>query len=376
MYLVLTRVSYRHARAAQITTDAARVRQIVTNGLTNALKYAPPGVWGPVRVVVRRAAAHGTAAAAGPSHISIEVLDAGPGLRGQSEEVLFADFASHVPATRTGAVGSSGLGLAICNRMARLLGGELHLHDRADGVSGTRFVLTLPVPDAAAAGAAALQNSPGSALVAGPARLSHGVVGVPAAPGSGVEGAGGGVPSPRQLGAIRVVVIDDGGAAAHVPDGVAPPAAAAGGLVSAGAAAAVATASEAPAAAGAAAGGGAAPAGATAMGLHVLLVDDSVGNRRVGGRMLQQLGCKGVLATDGDEVRARALQLQLQRHRVNIYDVISALESVRDLIDSSSATCEFMRCAVLFFVLYLYLCLYLYGALRRGAGVMPILSYS
>ncbi len=138
------------------------MRQIVTNGL----KYAPPGVWGPVRVVVRRAAAHGTAAAAGPSHISIEVLDAGPGLRGQSEEVLFADFASHVPATRTGAVGSSGLGLAICNRMARLLGGELHLHDRADGVSGTRFVLTLPVPDAAAAGAAALQNSPGSALVA------------------------------------------------------------------------------------------------------------------------------------------------------------------------------------------------------------------
>jgi CheY-like chemotaxis protein len=47
------------------------------------------------------------------------------------------------------------------------------------------------------------------------------------------------------------------------------------------------------------------------MGLHVLLVDDSAGNRRVGGRMLQQLGCKCVLATDGDEVRARALQLQL-----------------------------------------------------------------
>jgi hypothetical protein len=82
--------------------------------------------------------------------IVIEVLDGGPGLRGATEARLFSDFAGAT--TPSGAaqggtnrgVGSSGLGLPICARLARLLGGRLHVRERGGGQRGVSFVLVLP----------------------------------------------------------------------------------------------------------------------------------------------------------------------------------------------------------------------------------------
>ena len=276
----------------QVLTDGVRVRQIITNGLTNAIKYAAPSVHGPIRVLCAVTSQHGLHVAAPPSRdggnqmsagaagassasraLTIEVLDSGPGLRGQSESTLFADFAATVPETRTGAVGSSGLGLAICNRMARLLGGELHLSDRVDGVHGTRFKLTLPAAahEEAAARAAVTPSdvAPHAPPSAPPRELSPQLI--------SVHG------DSRLLEArVTPIGVQLGTVSGGHPDGPGPRVSPSGPRV-------------APA-----------PRGGTAplpLGLHVLLVDDSVGNRRVGARMLAALGCTCETASDGDEVR-------------------------------------------------------------------------
>ncbi len=253
-----------HSRA-QLVTDGARVRQIVMNGLTNAIKYAAPAEhgFGPIRVTCGlssppRPTRPGDTASGG--FVMIEVLDAGPGLRGQSEEALFADFASHVPATRTGAVGSSGLGLAICNRMARLLGGTMHLGDRGDGVSGTRFALSLPLEQPLAAAAAQ------------------------PAPHAGEENSG--ARGRRERSSARLTSTGADAGYTVVTVATAPDDAAAS-----------------PRASSSSTSARVAPEPSAPLGLHVLLVDDSAGNRRVGCRMLQQLGCRWTTASDGDEVR-------------------------------------------------------------------------
>jgi hypothetical protein len=58
--------------------------------------------------------------------ITLRVLDDGPGLRGVEVSKLFDDFsaAANAVGSRTG-VKSSGLGLPICGRLVRLMGGCL-----------------------------------------------------------------------------------------------------------------------------------------------------------------------------------------------------------------------------------------------------------
>jgi CheY-like chemotaxis protein len=283
------------------------VRQIVTNGLTNAVKYAHPGTFGgPIHVFVSlRDAPLGAAGAVAStsSGVAIEVIDTGPGLRGQTESALFADFGAAVPTTRTGAVGSSGLGLAICNRLAHLLGGVLHVTERGDGWTGTRFALTLPLGGGAeGVGTAHASSGPaGSAEVAQHAVL----IGEPGSTSGGCRESG---PLPLQS-ALRhsrrySAVFPDPRQPASSPGlaegahqgdvrGLAVPHA--GGDT-----AAVATDTR---------GRGAVMPQHTSethavagLGMRVLLVDDSAGNRRVGARMLSALGCICVTANDGDEV--------------------------------------------------------------------------
>ena len=91
-------------RATQIDVDSARLRQIIVNGLTNAIKYAGAGA-SCICVAARRDARAAT--------ITFSVIDDGDGLpAGVSEEELFTDF------NGAGAkmAGSSGLGLPICCR--------------------------------------------------------------------------------------------------------------------------------------------------------------------------------------------------------------------------------------------------------------------
>jgi signal transduction histidine kinase len=118
-------------------TDATRVRQVLGNVLSNALKYTPAG--GTVRVSIERHLDTTSHAA------EIVVSDDGPGIPENMQEAVFEEF-FRVP-TVSSSVDGSGVGLAIARRIARLLGGDLRVANNASG--GARFSFVLPAKPAA-----------------------------------------------------------------------------------------------------------------------------------------------------------------------------------------------------------------------------------
>ncbi|HEX7090858.1 MAG TPA: PAS domain-containing sensor histidine kinase [Longimicrobiales bacterium] len=123
-----------------IETDAARVRQIVGNLLSNALKYTERGAVG-IRVL------HGERAdGPGPGPwIVVDVWDTGPGIPDEEYERIFDEFTR----LESDAAGF-GLGLAVSRMLARALGGEVTMRSRV-GV-GSTFTLWLPAVEPGRAG--------------------------------------------------------------------------------------------------------------------------------------------------------------------------------------------------------------------------------
>ena len=109
---------------AVLVTDGDRVLQIVTNLISNALHWTPPG--GRVDLGLGRE----------DGEVMVAVADTGPGIAPQEEERIFRPFWS-------GDDGGTGLGLTIARELALALGGRLEL-DSEPG-RGSRFVLVLPV---------------------------------------------------------------------------------------------------------------------------------------------------------------------------------------------------------------------------------------
>jgi signal transduction histidine kinase len=113
-----------------LRSDRQKVKQIVINLLTNALKFTPQGG---VTVTAVGEAERG--------RVAIAVADTGIGISPKDQEVIFEDFrqADDSPTRQyTGA----GLGLAICRRLASMLGGELTV--RSGVGEGSTFTLRLP----------------------------------------------------------------------------------------------------------------------------------------------------------------------------------------------------------------------------------------
>jgi signal transduction histidine kinase len=117
-------------------TDSARVRHVIENLLSNALKYTPAG--GTIDVALRVVEREGTQRQA-----CISVRDDGPGVPKELRERIFDPF-YRVPSSEHGVPGS-GLGLAISRRIAGLLGGDLSVTDAPGG--GADFMLTLPMDE-------------------------------------------------------------------------------------------------------------------------------------------------------------------------------------------------------------------------------------
>jgi signal transduction histidine kinase len=103
------------------------VARVVRILLDNALRHAPES--STVRVLP---AYHG-------ENATVAVNDDGPGVAPDDRERIFERFER---GSAPSGEGGFGLGLAIGRELARKMGGELRL---ADGASGARFVLELPI---------------------------------------------------------------------------------------------------------------------------------------------------------------------------------------------------------------------------------------
>ena len=122
-----------------VTGDPTRVRQVLNNLISNALKFTDTG-----SVTLRLS---GAATSEGRQAVRIAVIDTGPGMTAEKVERLFTPF-DQLGAQTARTHGGTGLGLAISRELARLMGGEL-IAASAPG-QGASFTLALEVPTAEA----------------------------------------------------------------------------------------------------------------------------------------------------------------------------------------------------------------------------------
>lgn len=152
--------------------DPIRIRQIVLNFVSNAVKFTAQG-----SVTVR---ATWVAEGADPDRgrLEIAVIDTGVGIPPEKIPQLFQAF-SQADVSTTRHHGGTGLGLAICKRLSDMMGGTLDLQSTPQVGTTFTFALTCEVPPVVAAvpkQAAAIRPARlvwGRALVIDDARLNR-----------------------------------------------------------------------------------------------------------------------------------------------------------------------------------------------------------
>ncbi|RYF99736.1 MAG: response regulator, partial [Caulobacteraceae bacterium] len=131
------------ATPAWLAGDPVRVRQILLNLISNALKFTEQG-----EVTVR-------IAPLAPRGIEILVTDTGIGMRQDQQDKLFQAF-SQAEASTTRRFGGTGLGLSICRQLAEMMDGDISV--TSEPGAGTTFRVALPLPAGQAPAEAEIQN--------------------------------------------------------------------------------------------------------------------------------------------------------------------------------------------------------------------------
>ena len=115
-----------------VTGDPGRLRQILLNLLSNALKFTDGG-----QVIVFVANTSQNEQQVGLRFI---VRDTGIGIPPDKQDLLFDSF-TQVDSSNTRMFGGSGLGLAICRQLVKLMGGEIGV--KSKGKEGSEFWFTV-----------------------------------------------------------------------------------------------------------------------------------------------------------------------------------------------------------------------------------------
>jgi signal transduction histidine kinase len=113
-----------------INGDADRLVQVISNLLTNAVKYSPDGG----EVVVRTQAENGS--------VHVSVVDHGVGIPPEFVDRLFGRY-ERFESNRTSKVVGTGLGLAISRQIIELHGGRIWVESKPG--EGSNFQFTLPL---------------------------------------------------------------------------------------------------------------------------------------------------------------------------------------------------------------------------------------
>jgi signal transduction histidine kinase/FixJ family two-component response regulator len=109
--------------------DPTRIRQIVYNLISNAIKFTPSGS---IQIIARHQ----------DDTLTLTVADTGIGIPGAKVKTLFEKF-TQVDASTTRKFGGTGLGLSICRELTVLMGGTITV-DSVEG-EGSTFTVRLPL---------------------------------------------------------------------------------------------------------------------------------------------------------------------------------------------------------------------------------------
>lgn len=114
---------------APVKGDSDRIRQVLSNLISNAIKYSPNG--GEVNISVTEQ----------DTEVTITVADRGMGIPPEAQEKLFTKF-YRVDNASTRKIGGTGLGLAIVKEIVEAHGGYIGLESVVG--EGSKFYFTLP----------------------------------------------------------------------------------------------------------------------------------------------------------------------------------------------------------------------------------------
>ncbi len=123
---------------AIVIVDALRLRQVLTNLISNAVKFTPAGT-----VQVRVDPIPDAAPPAGRASLRFSVIDSGIGIVQQDLPRLFEPF-EQLDLSMARRFGGTGLGLAIVHRLVEMMGGKISATSQPD--QGTIFTVDLTIP--------------------------------------------------------------------------------------------------------------------------------------------------------------------------------------------------------------------------------------
>jgi PAS domain S-box-containing protein len=126
----LTVATRQRGAVPRVRSDRQKVKQIVLNLLSNALKFTPAGSVTMTASFDRRR-----------REVAIAVKDTGVGIPREDQAKVFEDF-RQLDSSPARGYGGTGLGLSICRRLANMLGGTIDLESESG--RGSTFTLRLP----------------------------------------------------------------------------------------------------------------------------------------------------------------------------------------------------------------------------------------
>jgi len=121
-------------KVQNVYADTMKLKQVLTNLISNAFKFTTSGE---IRLQVVQETADDK------QWVQIAVTDTGIGIEPDKQNLLFEPFVQADGSVKR-RYGGTGLGLTVCKRLMKLMGGQISLHSAGIG-KGTTVTITLPI---------------------------------------------------------------------------------------------------------------------------------------------------------------------------------------------------------------------------------------